>query len=1752
MGFHGNVMEVIVRRLLRFCHRIYSGFTSRWGHQAFVFLVAGLVFAPSSLTASLIAYDAAIAEDAAGGLMPLARLTSALALTGSNRGAFNFGTNSGAATMEFILEGDPSVNPSAYLAVGANANSNLRYELWNDTGQLGFTELGVADYSFSPGAPSPTQPAHVAYVWNAATLTMKLYLNGVLAGTRSGVSANFAMPRGQGWLGANPSGSEPMVGTVYRVTVYDGRVSEDVILAHSDAFNGIVRPPAVLSFAATPETIFSPASTTLAWNVRDAIGVFVNGVDVSGNTNLTVTPVATTTYQLVATNASGSAASEVTVRVNPPPAINRFVASPGYANAGAIITLSWNASFGDLFTISPDVGDVTAHTVGGIGSVEVHPTMSTSYLLMARSAFGTNTATASVHVVEPAKHLVISEFMADDQSTLADEDGQFSGWIEIHNPTTAPVDLAGHFLTDQAGNPMLWAFPSTNLAPGGYLVVFASGKNRAQPGAPLHTSFRLNNNGEYLALVGPGPILLHSFSPVFPPQRPDISYGLLASDPALERYLAVPTPGAPNDETAPPPAPVKFSIPKGFFTSAFTLTLSTLEPGADIWFTTNGSVPAVTNGSRYTSALQVTGTTRLRAVAVLDGMVGQLSGASYIKLAPDLAAYTSSLPILVVENFGAGTIPAKGWNSTGAGLKQVPRQAAIWATFDQAGGFSALTNPPQMFSPVGIRGRGAYSTEWRQKPYNVEAVDEEGAEAKVSPLGMPAHADWVLYFPDPDQDRDPTLLFNTFAYELSRNMDDYAVRFRWVEAFINEDGGDLRLADRRGVYAIIEKVARGKERLDFQQLSADGSSGSWLLGINRMDPEPETGWPAPNGASQPWFFHTAGPDRVLQTEPNTAYSVVPGDDIPQQWNAFINFDNPNGYLINTNQRAAIEGWMSRFEKVLYNDALWRDPTNGYRRYLDTRDFADYFVLNVLTRNGDGLLLSMYPWKGDDDKLRMGPAWDYNWSAYYISGGPTGSLMYRSEQLWYPRLFADPDFLQSYIDRWWELRQGPLSNAALAAIVDHQAAEITPEKALLNGLPSATEWSNRLSQMKTWLTQRADWIDSNYLRPPALNKPGGEVPDGFLVSLAGSNGATYLTTDNTDPRAPGGAVAGTARAYTGPFPLHSPTVVKARVKNGANWSGLTTGSFNTPQDLTKLLVTEIMYRPPPYGAWAAEDLEFLELKNTGTNFLNLGGMTFNAGIEFTFTNNTQLGPGQFFLLARNPTALQAKYPGVMVNGVYTGKLSDTGETIRLALSSGSTVFSLTFNNRAPWPLAADGYGFSIVPATRPSPTPGSPDWDDGSNWRASAVPGGSPGADDPAVSVAPVLINEVLTRSTPPRMDSIELLNPNTERVDVSGWFLSDDGAVPKKFRIPDNTILNPAEFRVFTEADFNPVPATLLSFALDSAGDSVYLTAADAGGNLTGYSHGVKLGASAADVSFGRYLDSAGGEHFPAQIALSLGQANRGPLVGPVIITEIMYHPDSNGVEFIELRNITGSAVPLFDEGGPGGPWRVDGLAFTFPNNLILPPRGWALVVATDPATFRAKYNVPAPVLVCGPFAGTLQDDGELLALQRSDSTIANQMLYITVDEVFYRNGPPWPPGGNGDGFSLQRKSFVAYGNDPANWLAAPITPGVDYIDLTDPNLDSDGDGMSNRDEALAGTDPADPASVLKIQSATLTESGISLSFVAISNKTYTVEYTSALETGVWSKLTDVLGQTSNHVETVMDSAPVSKRFYRLLTPRLP
>jgi hypothetical protein len=123
--------------------------------------------------------------------------------------------------------------------------------------------------------------------------------------------------------------------------------------------------------------------------------------------------------------------------------------------------------------------------------------------------------------------LEISEFMAVNETGLDDEERDEADWIEIHNAGMSPVNLEGWYLTDRSDNLTKWRFPAGTLEPDAYLIVFASGKDRREPGGELHTNFKLSGAGEYLGLVRPdGVTVVSEFSPAYPIQAPDVSYGL--------------------------------------------------------------------------------------------------------------------------------------------------------------------------------------------------------------------------------------------------------------------------------------------------------------------------------------------------------------------------------------------------------------------------------------------------------------------------------------------------------------------------------------------------------------------------------------------------------------------------------------------------------------------------------------------------------------------------------------------------------------------------------------------------------------------------------------------------------------------------------------------------------------------------------------------------------------------------------------------------------------------------------------------------------------------------------------------------------------------------------------------------------------------------------------------------------------------------------------------------------------------------
>jgi hypothetical protein len=1086
-------------------------------------------------------------------------------------------------------------------------------------------------------------------------------------------------------------------------------------------------------------------------------------------------------------------------------------------------------------------------------------------------------------------------------------------------------------------------------------------------------------------------------------------------------FFSTPTPGLANSTGLPAVTPPPlFSRAPGIYADTFELSVTSLDPLAQTRFTLDGSEPTPTS-ALYSTPIAIRASALVKARAFRDGQIpSPIRLGSYLLIEPGLVRRDSDVPLVILDSLQQA-IPASGqWASMLTALINT-----------DATGRAHMTNSPDFLGRGGLHVRGSSSTAWPKLNYSLETRDVAGNDQDVSVLGFPAGADWVLYASYLDR----TLLRDALVHELANQSGHYAVRTRPVEVYLNTGGGVISEADYMGVYIFMERIKRDRDRvsvarLDPSDATEPGVSGGYILKI----------------------------DRGTATIP----AALSRDFVPV---------DPEDSGLTPAQRSWLGNYIAQFESALSGPGF-ANPAVGYAQYIEVTSWIDYHIMTELTYNVDEWYLSTYLFKDRGGKLTLGPFWDFDRSlgnTTQIGGaGTTGwysdaiTSFFASywgipaaqvvEYPWFRRLFQDSNFAQQYVDRYQELRRTVLSETNIAATVNRLAAARQESQArnfqkwpTLNSAiaPSSLAfptYQQHVDNLKTWITQRLAWIDSHYLFGPIFNQNGGDVPDGFQVIILGAGGTIYFTADGTDPRAPGGAVAATAQAYDLPITLTGPTTVQARIRNGTNWSGLTKAIFYPPQDLSRLALTEIMYHPPDFGAVSGDEVEFLEFKNTGTNTLNLGHLTFTAGITFSFTNGTRLAPGAFFVLARNPAVFGSKYPGRVVNGVYTGRLDNGGETLRLSTLSGSTVLSVPYQERAPWPLAPDGYGFSLVPRAGARFNS-----DQGVHWRASSLAGGSPGADDPDPTVPPVLINEVLSRTLPPETDWLELFNPNAFEVDIGGWFLSDDGGWPTKFRIPPGTMIPAGGYRVFTEAEFNARPGSLESFALDSDGDAIYLTSGDASTNLTGYSHGFSFGAAANGVSFGRYVISTGEEQFPAQQAPTRQAGNAGPRIGPIVISEIHYHPDVGNDEFIELRNISDHAVALFEPLYPTNTWRVNGLGFVFPPNVTVSSNGLVLIVSTEPAAFRAKYDVPAGVAVLGPFAGTLQDSGERLELQRPDASGTNGISYITVDEVRYNDRAPWPPGADGGGPSLQRRALSAYGNDPGNWEAALPTPGAGF-----------------------------------------------------------------------------------------------------------
>jgi hypothetical protein len=1140
---------------------------------------------------------------------------------------------------------------------------------------------------------------------------------------------------------------------------------------------------------------------------------------------------------------------------------------------------------------------------------------------------------------------------------------------------------------------------------------------------------------------------------------PELVGGAVALQTNQPGYFDHPTPGALNGAAFQRLfAALGFSHQRGFYTAPFSLSITSDVPGVTIRYTLNGSAPDETNGTVYTAPVPINHTTVLRAAAFQPGLAPtETATHTYVFLA-DVLRQTNSAPAGALWDTQMDPQVVNNSNQTWTvfqGLADLPTLSLVMDNADLFGPNGIYANPTargdaweratsaELFYPTpysgyragkgfavncGIQINGNFSRLSHQPKHSFRLVFKE----RWGPTKLQCRL-----FPDYEVNE-----FNTLVVTCGHNQG-------WSTGIDNSQFLRNRFAWN------LEGIEPGSACV--HNLSVHVYLNGLYWGIYDFCERPDDAFAAANfgGASEEY-------DAFKGLQEGGSFNAALLNGVRGAWNQLFaltnaDFTNPTNY-------AKVQELVDLDQFIGYNLAILytadRDgPTGWLNGWPNNSEPKNFYATRRRTPDGRFRF-----WRWDSEFTLESEGEDVS---ERCGAENPAALHYR--------LRASAEYRLRFADRVQRLffNNGPYSTAALTNLYLTLAGRI--DKAVVaesarwgdaKREPPYTrdvEWvAERNRIVNIYLPKRRD-IFLNQLRAdrlfPAFAAPGlslngapqygGLVTPGSLLSLTATNGQMYYTLDGTDPRLPGGALAPGARLYGSPLTLTDSAVLKARVLSGGQWSALSEATFFVPPDWSQLRVTEIMYHPPERTNAAGSELEFLELKNTGAGTLALDGLEFTAGISFRFPRGTLLAPGAFFVLAPNAAQFQSHYPGVPLGGVYAGHLNDAGDTIRLVQPEGDTVLEVAYGAGAPWPSTPDGLGFSLVPQD-PNVNP---DPNDSRNWRASATLGGSPGADDPPSLIPPIKVNEVLTASLLPQVDVIELFNPTGRPADLGGWFLTDDNKVPAKYRLPEGTILEAGGFGLFDETQFNLVPGATNSFALSSRGEKVYLFSADTAGNLTGYDHGFEFGAAAEGVSFGRYVISTGEEQFPPQISFTPGAANSGPRVGPVVLTEILYHPAPGMDEFVEIQNLSAEAVPLFDPLHPTNTWRLNGAGYAFPTNVVLAPEEVLVLASIEPDLFRTRYNVPAMVRVLGPYPGALQASGERLELQRPGVPDADGVPLITVDEVRYNDKAPWPVSADGCGPSLHRLQAGAYGNDPMTWTAALASPGLLYPGGSPPRL---------------------------------------------------------------------------------------------------
>jgi len=978
----------------------------------------------------------------------------------------------------------------------------------------------------------------------------------------------------------------------------------------------------------------------------------------------------------------------------------------------------------------------------------------------------------TVDPTAPVADVLISEFMAANGTVLEDEDGDSPDWIELWNRSGEPVNLGGWSLTDRPeptspGDPpqRRWVFPNVTLGPNRYLVVFASGKDRKPTsGGNLHTNFKLNREGGYLALYDQDGVLVSEFAP-YPEQRRDYSYGVDVSD--RPTYFLKPTPGAPNSSATAQGlvAKPKFLPEHGVYDDPIDVTLYCSTPGATILYRIDpsGRLLNEANGTEYSGdPIHVEGrvgwaVVTIQAMAVKPGYIpSEVVASSYI-----FRPY-----VLLQPNDPEGGFPSEWVNpSTGKtiaadyemdqrvlrdptykeealeALKEVPTLLINMDVDDLFGSNGIYVNANRDCYP----GQGA-SCRWERECI-AEMIYPGGRKGFVIRCGIrmqggsSRHSVW----------KSPKLSFRLIF------RDDYGPAKLRFPLF----------PDSR-VMTFNSLILDAKLNMVWTHPSSSQTDhAQYVRELYCDDVQNAMGSHAPhdivvnlyiNGVHWGWYNIHERPDHHF------ASSYFGGrpedyDVLKHRPSTVVNPDPPN-------QNRATSAW-NVMRNIITSTPVSNSQYEQVQKHLDVVDLCDYMIMNLYVGNTDWPHQNWYATHNTNGGL-----WRFHsWDAEHVLKIPEVNYDTMNEPTAGPKelfefLMTNAEFRLLFADRV----QKHFFNGGVL-FVDPDSPQWDPNHPE-NNIPAAMYMRRATESEKLIVLESARWGD--YRRPsdpytkadwlrelngllknyfpyrsanvlnhfrshgflpsvgaPVFSKHGGGISPGFKLTISrpsGTTGTIYYTLDGSDPRQYGtGTVSPTAKQYSAPITLNETTLVKARIRSGNQWSALTEALFRVPSPFDNLKITEVMYNPPPQDELDGDSFEFIELKNTGPDRIDLTEAAFIEGIRFRFPEGMIVDPGAFVVLVSNPDAFHLRYPTVRVDGVYEGRLDNDRDTVTLVDPEGRVLISFKYADAAWWPREADGEGYSLVPVDPLTDE----SLDNPFAWRASSTLLGTPGADDGA-------------------------------------------------------------------------------------------------------------------------------------------------------------------------------------------------------------------------------------------------------------------------------------------------------------------------------------------------------------------------------------------------------------------------------------